>query len=170
MSKAIHYAGEIRTPTLHVGAGWAACCSGQRAYAIQAAVQHTMDRRDVTCRACLKKIAAHDAHTPTRHARKICGSVPSVFLGRGKYPKRHTVVSRQDHWVSTACGIFATGEVVMPGTDPRLNYWNICPKCVAEVAKGTWRPRPVDGNATELTAADYRGEDGEAVDAAGGGA
>ena len=150
MAKSIHYAGEIRTPTLHVFGGYAACCSGQRAYDVRAEGNHTMDRSDVTCGSCLKMLARHDAHTPTRHARKICGSVPSVFLGRGKYPKRHTVVSRQDHWVSTACGIFATGEVVMPGTDKRLDYWNLCPKCVAEVAKGTWTPRPTGDNDTTL--------------------
>src|SRR3990167_8684802 len=152
MPKSIHYAGEIRTPTLIMYAGYAACCSGERAYKIQADGQHTKRREDVTCRSCLKALARHDAHTPTRQARIICGSVPSLFLGSGKYPVRHTLVRTQNGYHLTACGTMTTGGEILHSNcgDPRLGYWNICRECVAAVASGTWVPRPIGDNEAEL--------------------
>lgn len=59
--RAVHYAGELRyltgRMTTHVGAGYAACCSGGRAYRIAEAGAHTEDRAVVTCKRCLSALA-----------------------------------------------------------------------------------------------------------------
>ena len=51
----LHYAGDLqfrsgRTAVTQVGSGFAACCSGDRAYAIRRAGTHTHDRTQVTLR------------------------------------------------------------------------------------------------------------------------
>lgn len=60
--KAIHYAGALRIArqkSLTVTKrGWAACCSGDPALAIVRNGNHTYDQAAVTCRACLKQMAA----------------------------------------------------------------------------------------------------------------
>lgn len=43
-------------------AGWAVCCSGDKAFAVRAYGNHTYDRSEVTCKACLKVLAKHDAY------------------------------------------------------------------------------------------------------------
>jgi hypothetical protein len=58
----IHYAGRIVWAGGSVLPGWAACCYGERAIAIRAAGHHTFVRDAVTCKACLKKIAAMDSY------------------------------------------------------------------------------------------------------------
>lgn len=55
-AKVIHYAGEVRTPTTHVAAGWAACCSGDRARKIKAEGRNTYEPERVTCKRCLDMI------------------------------------------------------------------------------------------------------------------
>ena len=59
--KPIHYAGALRVQNKRsyqiILAGWAACCSGERAIEIRRNRQHTHDRSLVTCKACLAKIA-----------------------------------------------------------------------------------------------------------------
>lgn len=56
----IHYAGEIWDHISLMGAGWAACCSGDRAVAIRESGHNTYDRSKVTCNKCLYRIASHD--------------------------------------------------------------------------------------------------------------
>ena len=64
MAKAttIHYAGALRIEgartVTRIGPGFAACCSGSRATAIRARGANTYDRAAVTCRACLRRMAA----------------------------------------------------------------------------------------------------------------
>jgi len=53
----IHYAGAVRTPRMRILAGWAACCSGDRAIAIQKAGAHTRAVSVVSCKACLRVMA-----------------------------------------------------------------------------------------------------------------
>ena len=65
MKKPIHYAGPIRAQLKSsfriVLPGWAACCSGERAERIRERRQHTRIAADVTCAACLRLMAAHEA-------------------------------------------------------------------------------------------------------------
>lgn len=56
-TKKIHYAGPIRTHRVRILAGWAACCSGDKAEQIRRDRQHTYDPAKVTCGACLRMIA-----------------------------------------------------------------------------------------------------------------
>jgi len=58
----MHYRGEIKTERGSWLAGWAPCCTGDRAIAIRAQGAHTYDRNLVTCRACLKQLTRHDAY------------------------------------------------------------------------------------------------------------
>lgn len=55
-----HYAGKIIHANGSVLPGWAACCYGQKAEEIRDKQSHTYDRRQVTCKACLKMIEKHD--------------------------------------------------------------------------------------------------------------
>ncbi len=71
MNKALHYSGEIKHANGHVLPGWAACCSGDRADKIRADGSHTRHRGQVTCKACLKMIAKHDAWA-SRNACPTC--------------------------------------------------------------------------------------------------
>jgi hypothetical protein len=66
MSKPIHYAGRIDHASGLILAGWAACCSGERAANIRARGQHTYARDEVTCKACLKMIARGDEYKAER--------------------------------------------------------------------------------------------------------
>lgn len=66
MKKTMHYSGGIRA---EVGrffcvrlAGWPVCCSGERCEKIAEYGNMTSMRRIVTCKACLKLIAAQDAY------------------------------------------------------------------------------------------------------------
>ena len=59
--KCLHYAGEIQHANGHILPGWAACCSGDRAYKIRDIGAHTYHRGQVTCKACIKMIDKHDA-------------------------------------------------------------------------------------------------------------
>lgn len=56
----IHYAGELRIRSsrsfTRILAGWAACCSGDRAIAIRRDKLNTYDKTKVTCKACLRQI------------------------------------------------------------------------------------------------------------------
>jgi len=58
--KKIHYAGALRWTrggtTTDVGAGFAACCSGDRAWKIRADGAHTVNMDDVTCWHCRVRI------------------------------------------------------------------------------------------------------------------
>lgn len=58
----MHYRGEIKTENGTWLAGWAPCCTGNRALAIREEERHTYDRSRVTCKACLKQLARHDAY------------------------------------------------------------------------------------------------------------
>ncbi len=56
-AEAIHYGGDLRVVrgkrvTL-ILAGWAACCSGDKARRIRERNQHTINREAVTCKRCL---------------------------------------------------------------------------------------------------------------------
>lgn len=58
-SRVIHFAGGLRykgrgKTVVTMLAGWAACCSGDRAYKINADGNWTRDRKATTCKACLK--------------------------------------------------------------------------------------------------------------------
>lgn len=66
MRKPIHYAGAIEHRNGWILAGWAACCSGDRAVNIRARGQHTYRRSDVTCKACLAMIARGDEYKAER--------------------------------------------------------------------------------------------------------
>jgi hypothetical protein len=55
---AIHYAGELRTKRLHILPGFAACCSGDKAWRIRVNGSNTKDSDNVTCQACLKRMQA----------------------------------------------------------------------------------------------------------------
>lgn len=57
----IHYASRIDHARGIVLAGWAACCSGDRAIRIRERGQHSRNRADVTCKSCLDMIAKGDA-------------------------------------------------------------------------------------------------------------
>lgn len=52
MNTAIHYAGAVEYGRTRILAGWAACCSGQRAEDIRAACLNTRDPAKVTCAKC----------------------------------------------------------------------------------------------------------------------
>lgn len=56
-NRKIHYAGSVRTPKMRILAGWAACCSGDRADGIRAEGAHTRAVSAVTCKACLRMMA-----------------------------------------------------------------------------------------------------------------
>jgi len=61
-SRRIHYAGALRyrsgrSMTTDVGAGYAACCSGDAARLVRRLGNHTYDRAAVTCKRCLAAIA-----------------------------------------------------------------------------------------------------------------
>ena len=77
MPKAIHYAGNIDWDGGRVLAGWAACCSGERAVKIRREKQHTYDHTKVTCKSCLKMIEKHMA----RQARLAIG-IPAMTKPR----------------------------------------------------------------------------------------
>ncbi len=64
-----HYAGAIQDHNGSMLAGWAACCSGDRAIAIRAKFQHTYLRELVTCKACLRRLASHDAYANSNHVK-----------------------------------------------------------------------------------------------------
>jgi hypothetical protein len=62
MPKVIHYAGELnwtdkRGASSHVYAGWAACCSGDRARDVRREGNHTYEPTEVTCKPCLLRLA-----------------------------------------------------------------------------------------------------------------
>lgn len=57
----MHYSGSIMGPRICVYPGWAACCSGERTTKLRREGRVTQDRAAVTCKRCLKLIAAHDA-------------------------------------------------------------------------------------------------------------
>lgn len=59
----MHYRGEIKTERGGWLAGWAPCCTGDKAFAIRKQGNHTYDRAAVTCKACLKQLARHDVYT-----------------------------------------------------------------------------------------------------------
>jgi hypothetical protein len=56
-TQTLHYAGPIRTTTTYILAGWAACCSGDRAVRIRAEGRNTYIPERVTCKACLRMMA-----------------------------------------------------------------------------------------------------------------
>jgi prefoldin subunit 5 len=68
----MHYAGRLailnaRTKRItHIGQGYAACCSGDRAIAIAERGENTLDRSAVTCKSCLRQIERADF---TKHMR-----------------------------------------------------------------------------------------------------
>lgn len=66
----IHYAGEIRDHNGSMLPGWAACCSGDRAVEIRAKGNHSYDRSEVTCKACLKRLISHDVYAARRAANQ----------------------------------------------------------------------------------------------------
>lgn len=59
----MHYAGRLviknyRTNRVtHIGGGYAACCSGERAVHIAEEGHNTRDQYSVTCKSCLAQIA-----------------------------------------------------------------------------------------------------------------
>lgn len=65
----MHYRGEakykIRGYVRTVLAGWAVCCSGDKAYAVRANGNHTYDRAKVTCTKCLSVLEKSDAYAAT---------------------------------------------------------------------------------------------------------
>jgi len=56
-NRRIHYGGSVSTPRMRILAGWAACCSGDRAVRIRAEGAHTRAVSAVTCKACLRVMA-----------------------------------------------------------------------------------------------------------------
>lgn len=60
--QAIHYAGglvyRLRRGKAIVLRGWAACCSGAKVVRIREQGNQTYDREGVSCKTCLKRIAA----------------------------------------------------------------------------------------------------------------
>jgi hypothetical protein len=63
---ATHYAGHLqwldsRGAKVTISVGWAACCSADRAEKIRANGNHTYERADVTCKACLRCLERADA-------------------------------------------------------------------------------------------------------------
>jgi hypothetical protein len=61
----MHYAGHVQWTNLkgektNILPGWSACCSGKRAEMIRARVQHTYERSEVTCLACLRTLTIAD--------------------------------------------------------------------------------------------------------------
>jgi hypothetical protein len=57
MTRKIHYAGRVKTPRTLILPGWAACCSGEKAHKIRVDGAHTYVVEEVTCAACLRKMA-----------------------------------------------------------------------------------------------------------------
>jgi hypothetical protein len=62
----IHYAGAVTYSTtrgggVHLHAGWAACCTGDRAREIRRRGAHTYDRAAVTCGSCKRVLVLADA-------------------------------------------------------------------------------------------------------------
>ncbi len=57
-----HYAGAIQDHNGSMLAGWAACCSGDRAISIREKRRNTYRRELVTCAKCLQRIKSHDAY------------------------------------------------------------------------------------------------------------
>ena len=55
----IHYAGPVRTRTMKIIPGWAACCSGPQAEKIRKEGNNTINPDEVSCLAC-RKIMAKD--------------------------------------------------------------------------------------------------------------
>jgi hypothetical protein len=53
----IHYAGAVRTPTMKILPGWAACCSGDKAERIRLSGANTWEPALVTCMACKRAMA-----------------------------------------------------------------------------------------------------------------
>lgn len=60
----IHYAGALHWRrkgwVTKVGGGWAACCSGDRAFKIRERGNHTYERSHVTCKLCRQRLRWHD--------------------------------------------------------------------------------------------------------------
>jgi len=62
----MHYRGEIITKRGSWLAGWAPCCTGDRAFAVREQGNHTYDRSRVTCGKCIKQLARHDEYARER--------------------------------------------------------------------------------------------------------
>lgn len=70
--RAIHYAGDVRTATTTILAGWATCASGEQAEEIRRQGAHTYTPGDVTCKRCVRvMLKAREYHKAQRCAR--CG-------------------------------------------------------------------------------------------------
>ena len=71
----IHYSGaccyDTRGTTVHVGGGYAACCSGDKARRLRRGGRHTEDVKAVTCKHCLA-ILAKRVHCRV-HPEACCG-------------------------------------------------------------------------------------------------
>ena len=63
----IHYAGAVRTPTVKILPGWAACCSGDKADRIRSAGANTYDPEMVTCAACRRVMAKDKSIFDLKH-------------------------------------------------------------------------------------------------------
>lgn len=61
-----HYRGEIVTLRGTWLAGWAVCCSGDRAFKVREVGNHTYVRADVTCKACQRQLDAADLYERLR--------------------------------------------------------------------------------------------------------
>lgn len=68
----IHYAGAVRTPTMKVLPGWAACCSGDKAERIRSTGANTRDPALVTCAACKRMMAKDKSIFELKHEDQ-CG-------------------------------------------------------------------------------------------------
>lgn len=72
MKPKIHWAGGIKHSHGRVLEGWAACCSGDRCYAISDRGNYTENRANVTCKACMKMLEKHDAWAAMNENVKLC--------------------------------------------------------------------------------------------------
>jgi hypothetical protein len=70
MSTKIHYAGEVWDDRGLVLAGWAACCSGDRAIKIRDEGRNTRDKKEVTCLRCLERVNHMEAFHAKREAEQ----------------------------------------------------------------------------------------------------
>jgi len=58
--KKVHYSGGVVFAEGDRLKGWAVCCTGDRTQQINIDGNHTRDRKEVTCKVCLRLIAKQD--------------------------------------------------------------------------------------------------------------
>ena len=186
MKTAMHYSGGVewfdaRGGSTRMLPGYAACCTGDRAYVIRRLKRQTTDEREVTCKGCLRALAREQSTLNGVVAKVRAALVERVGAAaaerltvcRGGFAKPDLDDPPHLAYVTTEARELASdpknGTQWVEGGDTILRAMEALLKLVAEMsAPVATRPAEYDGGAVCTRCNGARVVDGDACVCAGG--